>query len=273
MTLKVGSTEHYGWDDWYAVSVRHVFRGPGGLPTHAWLTGARGPRGEPLSLLVAARTPPGGWREPAPGRRLDVWAWPVDPATATRWEQDLSAGRSPELADPGRPQQWLQVVATGTTPAEHPLARARSFRGVTFRGRPAGGDDLSHGHVVETVAGVATSADLRVATRNFERDSVWCVLGDEGRVAGERPGLAPLAEVFFLPGTRFRRLSSWTDRVGGHTLDVVLVHQLDSLRGDDAPPFVSAADLPAHVHRLAQRAVEEPPLRLRDEGRFVGGLG
>lgn len=272
MTLKVGSREHYGWDDWYAVSVRHVFRGPGGLPTHAWLTGPRGPHGEPLSLLVAARTPPGGWQEPTAGRRLDVWAWPVDPATAAQWEQGLAAGHEPELADPGRPQQWLQVVASGPVPAEHPLARARTFRGVTFRGRPDAAHDLPADRVVESRGGVATSADLRVATRNFARTSVWCVLGDEGRVAGERPGLAPLAEVFFLPGTRFRRLSAWVDDVDGHELDVVLVHQLDSVRGEETPPFVSPAALPAHVGRLARQALAEPPLRLREEGRFVGGL-
>ena len=59
--MRLGSTEHYGWDEWYAVSVRHVFTGAQtGESSYAWLEGPRGPRGEPISVLVTSRVQPRG---------------------------------------------------------------------------------------------------------------------------------------------------------------------------------------------------------------------
>ena len=270
--MKIGSHEHYGWDDWYAVTVRHVFIDGTGMTTHAWLEGARGPRGEPLSVLVAPRTPPVGWREPGAGQRMDVWAWPIPEVQGEEWRSTLSAGRTPTLTDLGRPQQWLTLVGDGQGAQEHRLERARMFRGLTFRGRTPDQTGVKVGAVEVTGAGLSTSADIRVATRNFDRSHLWCVLGDEGRVVDERPGLAPLQEVFFLPGTRFRVLSAWQEHVGGHLLDVALVHQLDTIRSGDTPPVLAPERVPALVRVLAERALAEPDLRLRDPGRFAGPL-
>lgn len=271
--MRIGSAEHYGWTDWYAVSVRHVFSAADtGGSSYAWVEGPRGPRGEALSLLVTARTPPRGWREPAAGQRLDVWSWPVAADEAASWTAALSEGRSPVWSDPGSPHQWLTVRGDDTgPPAAHPLERARMFRGLTFRGRTTGAD-LAPGTEGSSAAGVATSADLRVATRNFERTSVWCVVGDEGRVVDDPPGLPAMREVFFLPGTRFRCLGSWHEQVEDIELDVVLVHQLDTVRGPDAPPLLEPSRARDAVRILIARAAAEPPLRLRDPGRFLGPL-
>lgn len=275
--MRIGSTEHYGWDDWYVVTTRHVFSADEtGESSYAWLEGPRGPRGDAISVLVTARTPPRGWRAPAAGQRVDVWAWPVPDDRAQAWSAALADGRQPDWRDPGTPQQWLQLRGDAAEAAAvpHPLERARMFRGLTFRGRPSDGRaDAGVDQEVTTLEGVATSADLRVATRNFERAHLWCVLGDEGRVVEEKPGLAAMREVFFLPGTRFRMLTAWQDRVGGHLLDVVLVHQLDTVRSSDAPPFLEAERVPALVRALAERALAEPALRVRDPGRFTGPLG
>lgn len=271
--MRVGSAEHYGWDDWYAVSVRHVFStADTGDTSYAWVEGPRGPRGEALSLLVTARTPPRGWREPAPGQRLDVWSWPVPASTGDDWRAALAGGGRPSWNDPGSPQQWLTLRGDETdAPATHPLERARMFRGLTFRGRPADAD-LAPGVVVSASTGCVTSADLRVASRNFERQRLWCVIGDEGRVVDDPPGLPAMREVFFLPGTRFRGLGAWHERVGDIGLDVVLAHQLDTVRGPDTPPLLDESRTRDAVRLLLERAAADPPLRVRDPGRFIGPL-
>lgn len=64
------------------------------------------------------------------------------------------------------------------------------FRGLAFRSRSGeDADQPGDGELVRLDAGFATSADLRVATRDFERTQLWCVLGDEGRVVDDPPGL------------------------------------------------------------------------------------
>jgi len=274
--MRLGSTEHYGWDDWFAVSVRHVFAGDeAGGTSYAWLEGPRGPRGASLSVLVTARTPPRGWREPAAGQSVDVWAWPVSGRQREEWSAALGRGEAPRWRDPGTPEQWLQVRedSSGAAAGASRHEKARMFRGLTFRGRAAaGGDVLRPGQELTSATGVTTSADLRVATRNLERHSLWCLMGDEGRIVDDRPGLPALREVFFLPGTRFRTSATWRDQVGDYDFDVVLVHQLDSVRGPDHPSILEPSRVPALVRVLMERARDEAPLRLRDEGRFIGPL-
>ena len=51
--MRIGSAEHYGWTDWYAVSVRHVFSAADtGGSSYAWVEGPRGPRGDMVEQVV-----------------------------------------------------------------------------------------------------------------------------------------------------------------------------------------------------------------------------
>lgn len=107
--MKLGSGEHYGWEEPRPVELRGVYAGPQEPDEFAWLSVPEGVPGGPLDVVVRPRTPPYRWRAPSAGQRVQVAAWVLDDAGC-----DALAGADRwELPKP-LPDLWLWVSEDGS---------------------------------------------------------------------------------------------------------------------------------------------------------------
>lgn len=104
--MRLGSGEHYGWEQPRTVSVMGVLDGPNGPGEFAWLRVPEGAKGGPLDVVVRPRVGEPRWREPAPGRRIDVAAWVLDEEQVLELELGATSWQPPKQA----PDLWLWVA-------------------------------------------------------------------------------------------------------------------------------------------------------------------
>jgi hypothetical protein len=105
--MRLGSGEHYGWEQPRTVVVVDVYDGPERAGEFAWLKVPEGAKGGPLDVMVRPRVGAAAWREPAPGGRIDVAAWVLDADDV----DELRAGGGGRWAAPKpAPDLWLWVA-------------------------------------------------------------------------------------------------------------------------------------------------------------------
>ena len=103
--MRLGSGEHYGWEQPRTVAVVAVFDGDRGPGEFAWLQVPEGAKGGPLDVMVRPRVGEPLWSEPQPGRRVDVGAWVLDEEQLLELQEGLTSWRPPKPA----PDWWLWV--------------------------------------------------------------------------------------------------------------------------------------------------------------------
>lgn len=114
--MKLGSSEHYGWEQPRSVVLVDVFDGAG---EHAYgLTGEfarlhvpEGAVGGPLTVMVrprSGRVEP--WRTPQPDERIEVQAWQLSGEAARLLDDAAASGEAAPWSPPQRnPHLWLWV--------------------------------------------------------------------------------------------------------------------------------------------------------------------
>lgn len=105
--MRLGSGEHYGWDEPRTVRLVRVFAGARFPDEYAWLRIPEGARGGPLDVMVVPRTSDRRWGATTELPRVDVAAWGLTPPATARLEvQDESVPWRPPKPNP---DLWLYV--------------------------------------------------------------------------------------------------------------------------------------------------------------------
>ncbi len=109
--MRLGSSEHYGWERPRTVSVGGVFDGAELAGEFAWLRVPDGAKGGPLDVMVRLRTgrvEP--WREPQQGERLQLQAWELGEEEAALLGLAVELDETEPWTPPKRnPDLWLWV--------------------------------------------------------------------------------------------------------------------------------------------------------------------
>lgn len=110
--MRLGSSEHYGWEQPRAVALVEVFDGAG---EHAYgLTGefallhvpADEPGG-PMTVMVRPRTGrTEAWRTPAPGERIELQAWQLSDEASQRLSDAQRDAAQSDTAQRGTAEPW-----------------------------------------------------------------------------------------------------------------------------------------------------------------------
>lgn len=109
--MRLGSGEHYGWEQPRSVELVGVFPGPELDREFALLRVPEGAKGGPLAVMVrprVGRLEP--WREPARGERIQLQAWQLSGDDAELLELATELGEIERWAPPKpAPDLWLWV--------------------------------------------------------------------------------------------------------------------------------------------------------------------
>ena len=296
--MRLGSGEHFGWEDPRTVRLVHVFDGSI-FGEFAWLRVPEGAKGGPMEVVVRRRMSTGPWVTPSPGQRVQVEAWQLDARAVAALTAQVEAGEEPvwvppqpspdlclwveqpegaqevrpllprvsTLPETGSPepspaldggQAGIVLSALGTLPR---------YDGISFRGRTdAALPQLRH--TVVSQALVATTQDIRVATDNFTTAGLFAVIGTLGRALGEHSSRPVEKEVVFLPAAMFLVLESWL----AFGVAVTLVEQLDPDRPPGTPPRLSLEEVRTLVVTHVDRARRRPDVSRFTPGKFQGGF-
>ena len=106
--MRLGSGEHYGWQEPRTVRLVSVL--DGAVPAEfAWLQVPDGAKGGPLDVVVRPRLAGEPvWREPAPGQRVQVAAWTLSRDVAETLSDEIDL-REPWAPPKPLPDLWLWV--------------------------------------------------------------------------------------------------------------------------------------------------------------------
>lgn len=109
--MKLGSSEHYGWEQSRTVVIVDVLDGPQFDGEFAHLRVPDDVKGGPLAVMVRLRTGQAEpWREPQPGERIEVQAWQLGREQSALLELAAERGQAERWVPPRRnPDLWLRV--------------------------------------------------------------------------------------------------------------------------------------------------------------------
>ena len=109
--MRLGSSEHYGWEHPLTVVIVEVRDGPSLDGEFARLRVPEGAKGGPLDVMVRLRV--GAivpWRKPARGEQLQVQAWQLSRDQAELMDLESELGEAaPWMPPKPHPDQWLWV--------------------------------------------------------------------------------------------------------------------------------------------------------------------
>lgn len=151
------------------------------------------------------------------------------------------------------------------------LEKLPPYRGLTFRGLPAGVEP-PEGTVVTHLL-TATSRDPRVATENFAHPAVAAILSHLGRDVGPLSADPSAAEVVLLPGSMLHPVARI--QLQEPELLVCVLEQLDPARG--GPPDMTGLpstldDLMNAVMNAVVGAAQSALTPIGQPGRFAGPI-
>ncbi|MBK8733470.1 MAG: hypothetical protein IPL93_11585 [Actinomycetales bacterium] len=105
--MRLGSGEHYGWEEPRTVRLIRVFAGAHFPEEYAWLHIPDGAKGGPLDVMVAPRTGDRRWGATTELPRVDVAAWVLTAIEVARLKEQAESG--PWNPPKPNPDLWLYV--------------------------------------------------------------------------------------------------------------------------------------------------------------------
>ena len=109
--MRLGSSEHYGWEHPLTVVIVEVRDGPNLDGEFARLRVPEGAKGGPLDVVVRLRVGPiVPWRKPAKGEQIQVQSWHLSKDQADLMDLEIELGEAGPWTPPKPlPDQWLWV--------------------------------------------------------------------------------------------------------------------------------------------------------------------
>jgi len=277
--VRLGSGEHYGWDETRTVRLVAVVDGERAPGEFALLQVPAGAKGGPLAVAVRPRTGTGIWVDQTHRRRVGVGAWELTPDQAESMARHAGgADAGPWVPPTPGPGMWLYVERSEGELAA-PRDRVRSaavespagprFAGLSFRGADPARAGTRADTTVTSADVVVTSRDPRVATNNGAVRGVYAVLGDRGHRI-DRTGAAPEErEIAYARGTRFRL--GPTEVIAGFV--VTFAEQLNPRRLPELAARLTTDWARSVTRTLLTESDWHTPVAIGDPERFVGPLG
>jgi len=108
--MKLGSGEHYGWEQPRTAEIVHVLAGMHYPDEFAWIRVPAGAKGGPLDVIVRPREGESRWRSLAPKQRVQVGAWQLSESDVEDLQLLIETEAAPSWSPPSPlPNLWLWV--------------------------------------------------------------------------------------------------------------------------------------------------------------------